>query len=120
MDATREVGENIPNIQQVTDLNMKSMTSAQDAIARATGRADESGSALSSIVKLVQSLRGEVEGIASASEQQSATTKQVSRSTMEITRGISNTSSGMLESSQALQDLAAITVELKSTVDRLN
>jgi methyl-accepting chemotaxis protein len=72
MDATKEVGEAIGSIQESTRTNIRVSENAVESIVQSTDLASKSGDALDEIVRMVEASADQIEGIAAAAEQQSA------------------------------------------------
>jgi len=116
MTATKEVGQAIQAIQASTDGNVKGMERAVSAVNQATELASTSGNALKEIVDLVDATSDMVQGIASASEQQSASSEQIGRSVEEINHVSVQTADGMIRSRQALERLSAQVQDLQQLI----
>lgn len=119
MSATSEVGAVIQAIQQATTKNINNVNNAAENMATATDQAHNAGAALNEIVDLVNESALLISGIATASEQQSATSEEINRSVDEINRIVSETSESVVQSSAAVDDLARIAIELKQVLDNL-
>ncbi|MDR2892959.1 MAG: methyl-accepting chemotaxis protein [Deltaproteobacteria bacterium] len=119
MTATNEVGSNIQTIQQSTQLNVRRVSDAAEAVGQATELASTSGDALKAILDFANSSSTLVTGIATAVEEQSATTEEINKSVEEINRIADETASGMSHSSSAVQEIAAMSQELKGLLGRL-
>ncbi|WP_027183126.1 methyl-accepting chemotaxis protein [Desulfovibrio inopinatus] len=120
MTATNEVGNNIRAIQSVANENLKSVESAVISITQATELANGSGEALDHIVSLATESSVLISSIATAAEQQSATSEQINRAIEDINRIVSENADGMRQSSDAVQDLAQMSLELKNILDSLD
>lgn len=120
MSATKEVGNNIENIQNSTRLNMSSVERAVDNVAEATELAGTSGETLGRIVTMATSSLELISGIATAAEQQSATSEQINGAIEEVNRVVSETTEGMVQSASAVGDLAEMAQELKRVLEELN
>ncbi|MGE4299320.1 MAG: methyl-accepting chemotaxis protein [Desulfovibrionaceae bacterium] len=119
MGATQEVGKNILAIQDAARKNIKGMDAASVNVNKATDLANESGSALQQIVALVETNAQQIEGIAAAAEQQSATSEQIVRAVGEVSQVIAETNDGMRQSTQAILELAVLSSELKTLIGSL-
>ncbi|MBZ2171162.1 methyl-accepting chemotaxis protein [Desulfovibrio sp. DS-1] len=117
MNATREVGDAIRNIQHGTRRNIGNVEQAVQLIDNATGLANKSGDALLSIVQLVDVTSEQVRSIATAAEQQSATSEEINHSIEDISRISAETSDAMRQSSVAVTELARQSQEMKSVID---
>ncbi|WP_304085056.1 methyl-accepting chemotaxis protein [Maridesulfovibrio ferrireducens] len=119
MAATTEVGENIKTIQSATQTNVQNVNLAVESISQATELAEESGQALGQIVTLSTDSSDLISGIATAAEQQSATSDEINRAIDEVNQVVTETTDGMVQSSEAVQDLAQIALELKTVLSNL-
>jgi methyl-accepting chemotaxis protein len=119
MGATKEVGQNIRSIQDAVQLNLANMDRAAQAVHRATQLAGKSGEALTRIVGLVGNSARQVEGIATASEEQSSASEQISRAVDEVNRIVGETAEGMVQSARAVQELASMSAELRGLMAEL-
>jgi methyl-accepting chemotaxis protein len=119
MGATKEVGQNIRDIQEAARLNLANVERAASAVDRATQLAGKSGEALTRIVGLVGDSAKQVEGIATASEEQSSASEEISRAVDEVNRIVGETAEGMVQSAKAVQELAAMSAELRTLMTEL-
>ena len=119
MGATQEVGRSIQAIQDAVRSNIDDMDEAAEAVEQATTLANKSGEALKSIVELVTRSSNMVEGIATASEEQSAASEQINTAIEEVNRIVAETTDGMVQSSQAVQELAGMSAELTELIAEL-
>ncbi|WP_300154066.1 methyl-accepting chemotaxis protein [Solidesulfovibrio sp.] len=106
MNATKEVGEAITGIQSGTTDTVDMVDLAVEAVAEATHLAEDSGSALSEIVAVVEAAGDQVRAIATASEEQSSTSEEITRAVESISRIASETANAMAQSSDAVASLA--------------
>ena len=113
MVSTREVGDAISAIQNGARNSMHRMEDAAEAVNAATELASRSGRALDRIVELVAATSEKIRGIALASEEQSTVSEQMTQAVEEINRVTRETSQGMAEASQAVNDLVALSRDLK-------
>ena len=119
MNATREVGDAIRNIQHGTRRNIDNVEQAVHLIDTATGLANKSGDALQAIVQLVEVTSEQVRSIATAAEQQSATSEEINRSIEDISRISAETSDAMRQSSVAVTELARQSQAMKTVIDAM-
>ncbi|MFK4765052.1 methyl-accepting chemotaxis protein [Desulfobaculum sp. SPO524] len=119
MSATHEVGVSISAIQDSARLNAASMDRAVSSVDRATKLAGESGDALSRIVELVVDSSRQVDGIATASEEQSSASEQINQAIEEVSTIVNQTADGMSQSSRALESLADMSGELNDLIAEL-
>jgi methyl-accepting chemotaxis protein len=119
MAATKEVGDAIGSIQNVTRENVAATDQAAEAISRSTELANRSGEALGEIVSMAQNTSDQVQAIATAAEQQSSTSEEINRSVDEINRISSETSDSMTQSAQALTELSRLAQDLQSLIEQM-
>ncbi len=119
MTATTEVGANIRSIQSATQASSQRFTAAAVNVVEATQLATTSGDALREILALVNKNSELITSIATAAEEQSATTEEINHSVEEINRIAGETAGGMANSSSAVQEIAAMSQELKNLLSRL-
>jgi methyl-accepting chemotaxis protein len=119
MAATGQVAESIRAIQEAARLGMERMGRAEGAVEQVTGLAERSGAALDEIVVLVDGSAGQISGIATAAEEQSATAEQISGSIDAVNRIVGATADGMARSAKAIRELAAMSAELKALISTL-
>jgi len=112
MNATQEVGAVITEIQQGTWDSMATMDVAAGAVERATSLANDSGRALDAIVDLVQTTSGQVESIASASEEQAQASSSI-KDAIDVVHEVSvQTAEGMRKSAATIDELEGEIQEL--------
>lgn len=119
MNATKEVGEAIRNIQTGASKNSESVAASASAVEKATEFATDSKKSLSQILELVQSTSDKVRSIATASEEQSNASEEINRAIEDIKIVSSETSEGMLQANQAIAELARLASDLKQLIDQL-
>jgi methyl-accepting chemotaxis protein len=119
MNATKEVGDSIGAIQLSARENVSSMGKATEAVQRATDLAAESGEALATIVGLVDNSARQVEGIATASEEQSAASEEINSAVNEVNVIVTETSQGMVQAADAVRELSAMSHELQRLIAEL-
>ncbi len=106
MQATSEVNNVITGIQDGTEKSIHSVERAVQAVQAAAEMAVQAGEKLESIVIIVQKTADQIQNIASASEEQSATSEAVNQ-TLEHVRTISvETAAAMSESAVSVENLA--------------
>ncbi len=119
MQATSEVNTVITGIQNGTEKSIHSVERAVSAVRSAAEMAVQAGEKLESIVGIVQKTADQIQNIASASEQQSATSEAVNH-TLEHVRVISiETAAAMSESATAVEDLAKQAHTLNDLINQL-
>ncbi|WP_320170753.1 methyl-accepting chemotaxis protein [Maridesulfovibrio sp.] len=119
MSATGEVGNAISKIQDMTRQNISATEDAAGSALRSSELANESGQTLSEIVQLVINASDQVQAIAAAAEQQSATSEEINRATEDISRISLETSQVMSESARAVQEVAEMAAKLNSVIENI-
>ena len=116
MAATQEVDRSVLSIREATGRNIETMHAALRAVEQSAQLATESGRAQEEIVRLVEMNTVQAEGIASASEQQSASSEQINRAVEEVNRIAGESMAGMNRSYEAVAALHALAGDLKRMV----
>ena len=106
MTATKEVGDAIRDIQNGTRQNVGNVDQVVGMIDSTTELAGTSGNALREIVELVDATAQQVQSIATAAEEQSATSDEINRSIEDVNRISLETSSAMQHSAGAVGEMA--------------
>ena len=119
MTATKEVGDSIRSIQNAAKDNMSAVDKAVDELGSAVDLANRSGEVLSEIVTGVENSANQIQSIATAAEQQSATSEEINQSVEEVNRITMETSRGVSETTEALRDLSSQMGELVNLIEEL-
>ncbi len=106
MTATKEVGDAIRDIQTGTRNNVGNVDQVVDMIDSTTNLAGTSGEALREIVQLVDATAQQVQSIATAAEEQSATSEEINHSIEDVNRISLETSAAMQHSATAVAEMA--------------
>jgi len=121
MSATKQVGDSIRAIQDVTTTNITAMDKAVDDLQLATEYSNKSGEMLSRIVEGVEDSAEQIRSIATAAEEQSASSEEINHSIEEINKitretveGVSQSATAAHELSEQLTNLNSLTRELKA------
>ena len=114
--ATREIGEMIKAIQSETRGAVAAMEQGVHQVEAGTIEAGKSGEALRDILEQVNAVAMQVNQIATAAEEQTATTSEISNNMMQITEVVQDTASGAHESATAASQLTGNAEELKRLV----
>ncbi|MBG0790688.1 MAG: methyl-accepting chemotaxis protein [Desulfovibrionaceae bacterium] len=117
MQATQEVGRNIEAICVASEKNIDNTRAAVEAVKRSTQLAIETGEAQEEILKLVDLNTMQIEGIASASEEQSATSDQINVAVIEVNDIAEQSMESMNASFSAVRSLAAMAEELEAMME---
>jgi methyl-accepting chemotaxis protein len=119
MHATKEVGQTISGIQQGTRHNMAQLSDTVVQFGNVADKAQNAGAALSTIVSLVDTVSDQVNGIATACEEQSAASEQINRAVEEVNTISGETNSAMTQSAQAVVELASQAQHLKGIIEQI-
>ena len=119
MNATTEVETAINGIQSGVRQNTANVEEAVRSIDSATSMANESGNSLEAIVGYSDTNSMQVQSIATASEQQSATSEEINRSIAGINQISIETAEAMQQSANAINELAEQSHILKRLVVKM-
>ncbi len=115
--ATREIGAMIKNIQTETKGAVASMEEGVKEVHRGTQEAGRSGAAMEAILEQIQNLSQQVDQIATAAEEQTATTCEISGNIMQITSISNQTSQNANQSATEADNLQAMAASLTTTLN---
>ena len=116
--ATREISDMIKTIQQETRAAVTTMEEGVKEVSLGTEDAAKSGAALVEILFQIEAVGAQVNQIATAAEQQTATTKVMSSNIHEINEVVHDAARGANETASAAARLAGLSDELRITVSR--
>lgn len=114
--ATREIGEMIKAIQNETRNAVAAMGQGVRQVESGTIEASKSGRALQNILQQVNDVAMQINQVAAAAEEQTATTGEISSNMHQITRVVQQTSHGAHESATAAAQLSGNAEELQRLV----
>ncbi|ACS80622.1 methyl-accepting chemotaxis protein [Maridesulfovibrio salexigens] len=117
--ATDEVDKSITSIQGLAKQNIEGMRNAVEAIGGATEHSRASGEVLSEIVNLASNAAGQVQSIATAAEEQSATSDEINRSISEIDSMTEDNARNSMLAAEAATDLSREVDALVALVEEL-
>jgi methyl-accepting chemotaxis protein len=112
--ATKQIAETIKNIQRETQNAVAAMVEGVREVEIGTSDAAKSGKALESIIEQIIDLNMQVNQIATAAEEQTATTGEITCNIQQITAAVQITANGSQESSVAAAHLARLSEDLRS------
>ncbi|QGY41936.1 PAS domain-containing protein [Pseudodesulfovibrio cashew] len=119
MDATHEVGEYIHSIQESASNNIRSTEDSAEALRECRRMIEQSGESLNLIVAKADEAAVQVQSIASAAEEQSATSEQINAATDTVNRIAGETADSMRESAAAIERLNGLAGELRRAIDKM-
>ena len=105
MVATQDVGRAVSGIQEGTRKNISSVENVVAAVESAASLSIHSGESLKCILEFVDQVNDQVQSIATASEQQSATSEEINRSVEQIATISAETAQAMEHAAQSVTDL---------------
>jgi len=117
MLATKEVGDAISAIQAGARDSAEQVDGAVEAIATSTGLAQDSGTALRDIVRLVSETTSQVRNIALGAQEQTTAVREVTEAVGEINQVAQETFGGMGEAAQSVEGLRELTERLRGLID---
>jgi len=115
--ATREIGEMIQSIQQETQQAIKAMESGVSSVEHGTVEAAKSGTALEQILEQIGAVALQVNQIATAAEEQTATTGEISSNIQTINEVVQDTAKSAQESASAALQLSRLAEDQQRLVD---
>ncbi len=116
MGATKEVGENIKEIQNLAQANVTGMDEAVDAINEVTDLSNSSGTMLQEILEMADISAGQVQSIATAAEEQSAASEEITRSIDDINAIANDNAQRVNETDTDIQRLVSQADELSRMI----
>ncbi len=114
--ATKEIGEMIKAIQSETGTAVTAMDESVRKVEQGRTEAAKSGEAIQSVLQQINEVSMQVNQIATAAEEQTATTSEISRNMLEITDVVQHTARGAHESAAAATELNYVAESLKRLV----
>ena len=114
--ATREIGEMIKSIQSETKKAVATMEGGVAEVEKGTIASVKSGEALETILDQIRDVTTQVNQIATASEEQTATTSEITQNIQSVHQIVHTTSKGSSEVASAASDLSRESVELQHLV----
>ncbi|MBJ6724506.1 methyl-accepting chemotaxis protein [Geomonas sp. Red875] len=111
--ATREIGDMIKGIQQETRSAITSMEEGVRGTERGASEAEQLESALKNILDQVQAVTGQVNQIACAIEEQTATTNNISSNILRISEATGEASRGAQDTAGASATLTQLSDDMK-------
>lgn len=116
--ATREIGDMIKSIQAETRNAVLAMQDGVDEVDKGTTDAARSGQALAEILEQVSDVTGQINQIATAAEEQTATTNEISGNMQRITDVVQQTAASSQMTAESAVRLSGLAQELRQVVDR--
>jgi methyl-accepting chemotaxis protein len=116
--ATREIGEMIKAIQQETRAAVTAMEEGVRQVEDGTAEAARSGEALQEILSQIETVTMQVNQMATAAEQQTATTSEISSNIQEITDVLRRTADSARTSTDTASALAQLANSVQGDIRR--
>lgn len=117
MDATKEVGQSVQDIQSGVQGSIDEMTTAIEAVAKASELGIEADESLTGIVRIVETSADQAQAIATAAEEQSATSEEITRAIDLVSETSSNIVNGMNESRAMINNVSSHTTILSDIIE---
>jgi methyl-accepting chemotaxis protein len=114
--ATGEIGNMIKSIQSETRSAVGAMEGGVKEVEKGTAEAAKSGEALQDIIAQIESVTQQVNQIAVAAEEQTATTSEISSNMQQITAVVHQTAKGAQQSAAAAGQLSQLAESLQRVV----
>jgi methyl-accepting chemotaxis protein len=114
--ATKEIGSTIHAMQAETKRAVASMEAGVNEVGLGSGEAAKSGQALGDILHRIDEVTAEINQIAVASEEETATTNEIASSIQQISAVMQQTAARIQENAGASAELAGLSKELQSMV----
>jgi methyl-accepting chemotaxis protein len=114
--ATKEISETISAMQADTKTAVKSMEEGVTEVGSGTKEAARSGEALANILQQIGKVTGEINQIAVASEQETATTNEIASNIHQVSQVMQETAHQIQGNASASSELAGLSVVLKEMV----
>jgi methyl-accepting chemotaxis protein len=116
--ATKEIGEMIKNIQQETQSAVKAMEEGVAEVERGAASSGRSGEALETIKRQIGNMAMQINQIATAAEEQTATTSEISGNIQQVTFVVQSTAQSANETATAACQLTANAQQLQQLVGK--
>ncbi|MBP7529238.1 MAG: methyl-accepting chemotaxis protein [Syntrophorhabdaceae bacterium] len=117
-DATQEIEKTIQSMQTETKSAVSSMEQGVREVEVGTSETSKSGSALKDILEQISIVAAEVNQIAVASEQQTATTNEITGNIHQISMAMQDTAKNIQGSAMAASQMANLSKELQGIVNQ--
>lgn len=114
--ATKEISTMINGIQRETRTAVSSMEEGVQEVSRGSAEAAKSGEALNIILDQIHEVTAQINQIATAAEEQTATTREISNNVHMINESVSGSARGVQELSMAAGNLSSLAEDLKGMV----
>ena len=115
-EATKEIGNTIEAMQGETRSAVSSMEEGVKEVEVGSVEAEKSGDALNDILKQINAATVEINQIAVASEQQTATTNEIANNIQQISEVMHDTSQRIQDNASAASQLAGLAQDLQKLV----
>jgi len=117
-EATKEIGDTIAAMQTETKNAVSSMEDGVEEVEVGSVEAEKSGDALNDILKQINAATIEINQIAVASEQQTATTNEIANNIQQISEVMHDTSKRIQDNASAASQLAGLSKDLQKLVEQ--
>ncbi|HVN95951.1 MAG TPA: methyl-accepting chemotaxis protein [Syntrophorhabdaceae bacterium] len=114
--ATKHIGETIKAMQSETQQAVTSMEEGVRTVETGTQEAKKSDGALKDILKQVGTVAAEINQIAVASEQQTATTNELAQNIQRISEAIKQTAENLNQNAGSISQMAELSLDIQKVV----
>ncbi|GFO55741.1 chemotaxis protein [Geomonas sp. Red276] len=116
--ATREIDQMIKAIQSETKLAVRAMEEGVEEVEKGSVGAAKSGEALEMILQQIYDVTAQINQIATAAEEQTATTREITQNIHDISNIVRSSAEGAEEMSHSSAGLSNLSNELQEIVQR--
>jgi methyl-accepting chemotaxis protein len=116
--ATREIGEMIKAVQNETRQAVEVMNQGVTDVAKGADEAVKSGAAITEILDHIDQVTLQINQIATAAEEQTATTQEITDNIQQIADAVGMSARSSQEISEASARLSHLSVDMKATLDK--
>ncbi|USD68212.1 CHASE3 domain-containing protein [Vibrio sp. SCSIO 43136] len=116
--ATKDIGESITSIQQITQQAVEKMASGAQLVQEGLGYASKAGSSLSDIVSGAEDVASKIDSIAAAAEQQSQASSEISQRIESVAQVSQSSNAQANNAAASAQELAQRAEVLRSLVNQ--
>jgi len=111
-EATKDIGETIKTMQRETKSAVSSMEEGVKEAEQGSQETEKSGGALKEILRQINSLTGQINQIAVASEEETAVLNEITRNIQSISKVMGYASKNITENANASSQVASLSIEL--------
>jgi len=118
VSATKEIENTIINMKNKTQQAVKTTKQEVERINKTSEKTENTGKAFNNILKEIQVVSGEINQIATAVEEQTATTEDIAKNINNISNFMTETNKMTNNNKEIIEELAVSVVELKKEIQQ--